>query len=228
MSRRLAARAVCTVALALCTAVQAAPFAVQLGLDRLVIDTPPGFTDSGSFGSPRLTEIAENLAEASSRVLAFALADADARKFAVGDSLDLRRYLLAVTPRATERDRMTAAQFAALVQTAGRGLGPAPDAKLVADLRAYLKERAPQQAHLIADFKREPQLLSVMQGTMIPQPGRWIDGPPLFKVSSMTLVLVGGKAVYLSAFSAYDGPADAEWVRTVAERWLEDLQRLNR
>ena len=27
---------------------------------------------------------------------------------------------------------------------------------------------------------------------------------------------------------SYDGPADAEWVRTVAERWVEDLQRLNK
>jgi hypothetical protein len=216
------------VALALCTAVQAAPFAVQLGLDRLVVDTPPGFTDSGSFGSPRLTEIAENLAEASSRVLAFALSDADARRFAVGDALELRRYLLAVTPRATERDRMTSAQFEALVQTAGRGLGPAPDAKATADVKKYLRERTARQAHLLADFRRDPHLLSVMQGTMVPQPGRWIDDPPVFKVSSMTLVLVGGKAIYLSAFSAYDGPADAEWVRTVAERWVEDLQRLNR
>jgi hypothetical protein len=228
MAGSIAARAVCAVALAVCTAVQAAPFAVQLGLDRLVVDTPPGFTDSGNFGSPRLTEIAENLADASSRVLAFALADADARRFAVGDSLDLRRYLLAVTPRATERDRMTPVQFATLVQTAGQGLGPAPDAKLIADIRKYLKERTPRQAHLLADLRRDPQVLSVMQGTMVPQPGRWIDDPPVFKVSSMTLVMVGGKAVYLSAFSVYDGPADIEWVRTVAERWVEDLQRLNK
>jgi hypothetical protein len=226
MAGRLAARTVCAVALALCGAAHAAPFGVQLGLDRLALDTPAGFSDTAGFGSPRLTEIAETLADASNRVLIFALADADARRFSAGDSLELRRYLLAVTPRATERDRMTAAQFAVLVQGAGRTLGTPPAAGT--DIMKYLRERTPEQAHLLEELRRDPQVLSVMQGTMVPQPARWIDKPPLFKVSSMTLALVGGKALYLSAFSAYDGPADIAWVKTIAERWVEDLQRLNK
>ena len=44
----------------------------------------------------------------------------------------------------------------------------------------------------------------------------------------MTIALGGGRALYLSAFSAYDSPADIAWLKTVSERWLEDLQRLNR
>ena len=39
---------------------------------------PAGFADTAGFGSPRLTDIAENLAEATNRVLVFALADVDA------------------------------------------------------------------------------------------------------------------------------------------------------
>lgn len=222
----LAASLIAVAALCVCAPSGAAPFGVQLGPDRLVVDAPAGFADTAAFGSPRLTELAESLADASSRVLVFALSDADTRRFAAGDSLELHRYVIAVTPRATERERMTTAQFAALVETSARGLGTPPPA--ATDYTKYLRERPPQQAHLLAELRRDPRVLSVVQGTMVPQPGRWIDGEPIFKVSSMTLVLVSGKALYLSAFSAYNGPADIAWVKTIAERWVEDLQRLNR
>jgi hypothetical protein len=66
-----------------------------------------------------------------------------------------------------------------------------------------------------------------MQGTMLPSQGGWNE-KRLFRISAMTIALVGGRAVYLSAFSAYDSPADILWIRTVSERWLEDLQRLNK
>ena len=39
---------------------------------------------------------------------------------------------------------------------------------------------------------------------------------------------IGGRAVYLSAFSAYDSPADVFWIRSITETWLEELQRLNK
>lgn len=225
MPGRLAARLLICAALGCSAGAVAAPFAVQLGPDRLVVDTPAGFADTAGFGSPRLTDFAETLADASNRVLVFALADADARRFGAGDQLELRRYLLAVTPRATERERLSPSQFATLVQTASRNLGSPPEG--VTDFIKYLRTRPPEQAHLLQDLKREPQLLSVVQGTMVPQRGRWVDGEPLFRLSSMTLALIGGKAVYLSAFSAFDGPADIAWMKTVSERWLEDLQRLN-
>ena len=226
MPVHLAAGFLLSVALACSAAAGAAPFAVQLGQDRLVVDTPAGFADSAGFGSPRLTDFAEQLADASNRVLVLALADSDARRFGAGDQLELKRYLLAVTPRATERDRLTPAQFAVLVQNASRSVGTPPTG--VTDFTKYLRDRPPEQAHLLLDLKREPQVLSVLQGTMVPQRGRFIDGAPLFRLSTMTLALVGGKAIYLSAFSAFDSPADIEWIKTVSERWLEDLQRLNK
>src|SRR6267378_4739945 len=46
------------------TSVSAAPFAIQLGDTRLGLDAPPGFTDSGFTGSPRLQELAESLTSA--------------------------------------------------------------------------------------------------------------------------------------------------------------------
>jgi hypothetical protein len=226
MRTRLAASLLAVAALFAGAPAVAAPFGVQLGPDRLLIDTPAGFSDSAGFGSPRLTEIAETLADPSNRVLVLALSDADFRRFSAGDALDLRRYLLAVTPRVSERDRLSPAQFATLVQESSRTLGTPPEPGT--DYTKYLMGLAPEQAHVLAILQRDEQMLSVLRGTMIPQPGRFVDKPPLFRVSGMTLAMIGGKALYLLAYSAYDGPADIAWIRTVLARWTEDLQRLNR
>ena len=59
----------------------AAPFAVQLGDIRIGLDAPPGFTDTGFTGSPRLQELAETLTPASNRILLFAISDTDLRRF---------------------------------------------------------------------------------------------------------------------------------------------------
>lgn len=228
MRRRLAAALFAGVAWGLCTAAGAAPFTVLLGSDRLTLDTPPGYAETAAYGSPRLTEIAENLAEASSRVVAFAISDADARRFSVGDPLELRNYLLAVTPRAKERERMSPAQYAALIEEAGRNLGTPPPAQT--DFRKYLEGRAPGAPHLLADLRRDSQVISLLYGTLVPQPQPWWAAakPPLVKISSLTLVNIGGRAVYLYAFSGYDSPADVDRIKSISETWTEQLQRLNR
>ena len=77
----------------------AAPFAVQVGDARLALDTPPGFSDVQMTGSPRLLELGEALTSASNRILLFALEDADVRRFSLGDPPQLRRYVIAVTPK---------------------------------------------------------------------------------------------------------------------------------
>lgn len=225
----LAAWSIAIGALCFCAPAGAAPFGIQLGPDRLVLDTPFGFSDTAGFGSPRLTEIAETLGDASNRVLVLALSDADTRRFAAGDTPELRRYLLAVTPRVRERDRTTPAQFAALVAETERNFGAAPDAST--DFLKYLQGRPPGPAYLLAQLRREPHVLSLLLGTMVPQPPArfWAsEKPPVFKLSTTTLALIGGKTLYLSAFSTYDTPADVAWITSITERWVEDLQRLNK
>ena len=168
MHRRLAAWVFAGAALCACATASAAPFGVQLGRDRLMLDTPVGFADTAAFGSPRLTEIADTLADASNRVLVFALSDADVRRFGAGDSLELRRYLLAVTPKAKERDRVSDAEFGALVADTERNLGAPPAA--ITDFAGYLKGRPAGQSHLLAQLRRDPQAVGHLLGTMIPQP----------------------------------------------------------
>ena len=229
MRRRLAAWVVAVGLLSFCASAGAAPFGVQVGPDRLVLDTPAGFADTAAFGSPRLTELAETLADASNRVLVFALTDADVRRFGTGDQLELRRYLLAVTPKVRERERMSLDQFGRLVDEIERNIDPgftSPE-----NYRIYLRGRPAGQTHLLQKLRREPQLISLLHGTMLPQPppSIWRDEPPaVFKLTSTTLALIGGRAVYVSAFSAYDSPADVIWIRSISETWTDELRRLNR
>src|SRR3954471_836053 len=101
------ARALAALVFAAALNCAAAPFAVQVGDARLGMDAPPGFADTGFTGSPRLQELAEALTSASNRILLFAISDADLRRFTVGDPLEAKRYMVAVTPRGLERERIT-------------------------------------------------------------------------------------------------------------------------
>lgn len=202
---------------------------MHLGPDRLVLDTPPGFTDTAVFSSPRLAEIAEMHSAASNRVLVFGIADADARRFSVGDPLELRRYMLAGTPHAIERTRISAADFAALMQEVMRELGTLPPASQPpVDFMQYLQGRTPGQSSLLAELRRQPRMVSVLQGIMLPRPEGREKEKPVFRLSTASIILAGGKPLYLSVFTAYDGPADLAWIRGVTERWIDELQRLNR
>ena len=107
-----------------------APFAVQVGEVRLALDTPPGFSDVQMTGSPRLLELGEALTSASNRILLFALEDADVRRFSVGDPPQLRRYVIAVTPKGLETARVTLAAFQRLAADSLRDLGAGPPASM--------------------------------------------------------------------------------------------------
>src|SRR5205807_9947955 len=108
----------------------AAPFAVQLGDARLGLDAPPGFADTGFTGSPRLQELAESLTSASNRILLFAISDADLRRFTLGDTPEFRRYMIAVTPKGLERERVSPAAFGVFVRDSLVALGSSPAAEI--------------------------------------------------------------------------------------------------
>src|SRR5205814_6661822 len=111
-----------------CLAASAAPVAISLGDVRVGLDTPSGFADSVPTGSPRLQELAEALTSASNRILMFAIPDGDLRRFTVGDAIEAKRYMVAVTPRGLERDRISASAFNTFVNDSLRGQGAPPPA----------------------------------------------------------------------------------------------------
>ena len=204
----------------------AAPYTVRLGIEKIVLDAPPGFTDTTEFASPRLQDLSETLTAASNRILVFALSDSDVRKFTLGEQLDARRYMIAVTPKGLEHQRLSPAQLTAYITDSVQNLGKPVVAP---DLIRYLKEQPIGRASLLAELKRESAIVSVLQATRLPDiPGkRFFDSDtPQYLVFTTTIFVVRGKAIQLAVYSLYDTPADIDWLKLTTERWVDDLQRL--
>lgn len=203
-------------------AAEAAPFAVPVGDVRLAFDAPPGFADSSFTGSPRLQELAESLTSASNRILMFALSDADLRRFTQGDPLEAKRYMIVVSPRGLERERITAGAFAKFVNDSLRDLGTLPPAG-TSDYRKYLDAQG--KPALLAELRRDPEAVSVLQGARLASDGK--SDTPKYMLTTTTLLLMRGKAINLGVFGAYDNPEDLDWIRVITVRWIDELQRLN-
>jgi hypothetical protein len=200
----------------------AAPFAVQVGDARLAMDAPPAFSDVQSTGSPRLLELAEALTPASNRILLFALEDGDVRRFSVGDTPELRRYVLVATPKGLEREHVNATSFRGFVADSLRDLGePAPQG----NLRAHLDAQPRGQASLVAELRRDPELVSVLQATRLPELRK--EAPPRYMLQTTTLLLARGKALNLQVFARYESDDDVQWIRAASARWADELLRLN-
>ena len=206
----------------------AAPFGVQIGDTRIGLDAPPGFADSMFTGSPRLQELAESLTSASNRILLFALSDADLRRFTSGDTPDFRRYMLVVTPKGLERERIALPAFQRLVSDSMRDIGPPPES---GDFTKHLEKQPPGVLALLAELRKDPGVVSMLQGSRIPpaRPPGFFGGEekPQYLLTSTTLMLIRGRALNLSVHTLYDSPADVNWIRLTTERWIEDLLRLN-
>ncbi len=205
----------------------AAPFAIQVGDTRIALDAPPGFADTGAIGSPRLQELAETLTSASNRVLLFALTDNDLRRFMGGDPIEARRYMVAVTPRAMEQQRVNAAAFEAFVSNALRSFEAAPPAG--ADYRQHLDARQGAQP-LLAELRRDPDVVSFLTGARLPSPPRGLlepEKPAQYVLSTTSMLLLRGRLVTLTVHASYESPADLEWIREATLRWIDDLRRLN-
>jgi hypothetical protein len=205
-----------------------APFALQLGAARVVLDAPAGFADTAFLGSPRLQEVAEALTSASNRVLLFAISDDDLRRFSAGDPPELRRYLLLTTPKALERERIDAQAFARMSAEAMRGVAVPPEGS---DIAKLLHSQPVGQASALAQLRRDPAVLSLLQGTRL-QPTKiprlfGSDERQNYLLSSSTLMLVRGKALNLQVYTAYESAQDAAWLRALTGQWVDQLQGLN-
>ena len=206
----------------------AVPFTVRLGIERIVLDTPPGFSDTTELASPRLQDLANTLTAASNRILIFAMSDADVRNFTLGDQLEVKRYMIAVTPKELERERVTAAQFAQLVSDSLHDLGKPV---VATDIIKFLETQPIGKAHLLSEQKKEASSISVMQATRLPPlPGKkfWEGSTPQYLFFTTTIFLVRGKALHLAVYAIYESPADIDWLKSITQRWVDELQRLNR
>lgn len=202
----------------------AAPFAVPVGDTRIGLEAPAGFADTGFTGSPRLREIAESLTSASNRILLFAISDGDLRLFMQGDRPELRRFMIAVTPRALEDQSVTARQFDAFVGDALRELGGLPPPR--GDVLKYLDAQPRGKAALLGELRRDTTVVSVLQGTRLPDPPGY-GSKPEYMLSTTTLLNLRGKALSISVYSSYESADDLAWIKLATARWIEDLRRVN-
>jgi hypothetical protein len=206
----------------------AAPYTVRLGMERIALDSLPGFSDTTDLASPRLQDLAASLTSPSNRVLLFALTDADLRRFQMGDPLDKkRRYVLAVTPKELERERVSADAFKAFVADSLRGIGKPEQFK---DLIKFLEERPIGVPNLLAEPKQGPTSVSLLQATRLtPLPGERIfdRSTPQYMVFTTTFALVRGKALILSVYTLFYDEADIDWLQSATQRWTDDIRRLN-
>jgi hypothetical protein len=224
---RLASVLLATLIAVLPAAGAAAPFIVPLGQERITLDAPPGFSDTTFLSSPRLQELAESLTSASNRILVFAMTDADLRRFMAGDRPDLRRYVAVATPRGLERERVNESQFRAFVADSLRELGT-PAVLKTADFQKFLETQPVGKANLLAELKNQPNMVSILQGARLPNEGGLFNNRPVYVLATTTLFLLRGKALQLAVYSGYESPGDVEWITSITERWVEELQRLNR
>lgn len=206
----------------------AAPYTVRLGTERIALDTLTGFSDTTDLASPRLQDLAQTLTSPSNRVLLFALTDGDLQRFTQGDQLDKkRRYTMAVTPKALERERVSPEVFKTFAFESQRSMGKPEEVK---DLVKFLEGRPIGMATLLAELRRDASAITLMQATRLqPLPGRtFIDrDTPQYLLFTTTFMLVRGKALILTVYTLYDDPADMEWLKVASQRWADELQRLN-
>jgi hypothetical protein len=205
----------------------AAPVPATLGGERLVLDAPAGYSDSLQLSSPRLQELAETLAGPSSRVLLFALTDGDLRAFMQGDAPAFRRYMVIATPTRLEYQRLDTALFADLAAEGRRDMGaPVPPD----DYIKHLDARPDGRPNLLAELRREPEVVSVLQGakTIVRPATLFKDEESRYLISTQTLLLLRGKMLQLVVYSHWEGRPDYDWILETTERWVEELRRLNR
>jgi hypothetical protein len=204
----------------------AVPFAIQLGPERVVLETPPGFSDALPHASPRLNELAEGLTSPSNRILAFAIADGDMRAFSTGERLSLRRYMLVATPKGLDRENVTTEDFARIVTESLRELGKAPEST---DYAKFLDEQQVGRSYLLKELRREPNFISVLQGAKLPPDPRILDKRvDQYMLQTVTVILARGRALNLSVYTGYSSQADVDWLVDTTRRWVEELRRLNR
>jgi hypothetical protein len=226
---RLTALVLCSVLAGVPMPGTAAPTSIPVGDTQIILDAPAGYSDTMELGSPRLIDLAESLTPASNRVLLFAISDDDLRKFTLGDPPDFRRYMVVVTPKSRERERMSEAGFRRMAEEMRRAVQlPAPGT----DALKLLEKQPVGKATALLELRDDAGAISYLQGTRLEPtkiPGLFSsDVRQNYMVSTTTLLMLRGHAVNLAVFTLYGTPDDSAWLRAVTLRWIDDLQRLNR
>jgi hypothetical protein len=137
--------------------------------------------------------------------------------------------MIAVTPMELERERVGTQRFGELAAAAERDLGErVPEGKSFTE---YFDKQPVGKSSVVGELRHDAEVLSLLLGARVPPNTRML--PPgaqkqqQYALSTSSLVLVRGKTLSLTVYSAYESPADLAWIRAITARWIDDLQRLN-
>ena len=130
-----------------------------------------------------------------------------------------------MTPKGLEGTRVTPDAFQRLAADSLRDLGAAPPANMA--YQPYLDSKPRGRPSLLAELRKDQEILSVLQGVRLPDPPRTREAQAQYVLSSTTLMLVRGKAMNVAVYTDFANDGDVEWIRATTARWIDELQRLN-
>ena len=90
----------------------------------------------------------------------------------------------------------------------------------------HLDARPRGETSLLGELRRDTTVVSVLQGTRLPDEAGWGDKPQ-YLLSTTSLLNLRGKALSLSVYSHYESADDLAWLKLVTARWIAELERLN-
>ena len=134
----------------------------------------------------------------------------------------------APSPATIGNERFSPQRFGEFADAAQRELGErVPAGKIFTE---YFDQQPLGKSSVVGELRRDPEVRSLLLGARVP-PNTRLQPPGApkqqYALSTISLLLVRGKALSLTVYSAYDSQADLDWIRAITARWIDDLQRLN-
>jgi hypothetical protein len=209
---------------------------VRVGPTDLALPVPAGYEEP-SARVPRLRQLGETMTPAGNRLLAIFVATPDVDLAAAGRAPAMRRYFMAQTLRAGERDTLTAKGFDEV-----KGILRQQYKQLLAQVEPQIAQHMADASRKVGGEAGRPEL-KIRVGEILPlevfdERAGSISLAALGKVTvdteavkreipmamALTTASVRGKVVYFYAYSVYDTADDLDWTRRVTRDWLEALK----
>ena len=214
--------------LALACACTAHAGSYRIGATSIELPAPPGFEDPTA-DVPGLKRFGETITPPSNRLLAMFLSSADAKTARAGSGPEMRRYFLVQTYRQAESKSIPVGEFAGLKKLLKNQFEAllAQAASAAGDHLASVERKLGERVRVgemraIEIFDEHDTAISMLALTTYQVGGREV--PMAF---ATTTAVLGGKLVYMYAYSVNRGSADLDWVRASARAWLRAARAAN-
>jgi hypothetical protein len=209
----------------------------NVGGVELSLPLPAGYSTVPP-SQPLLARLGENITPPSNRLLEFFISRDDIASLGLGTPI-MARYFLVQTVRAVEGRVLSPEEFAQIravfrnqqaevskrlePQKAelARGIGENVSRDLGARIDLKIGDVVPLGIYEDTERYFSLGLMSRVQAQM----GTRTDAADIVCVT--TVLHARGKALFLYAYSRFNGPADVEWAKQASRAWTSDFLKLN-